>query len=374
MDRQVTDQLLPITMVGSYPRPLWYRHQLAGRDLWEAIKLEEHAQAYEDAVAAVIGDQELAGLDVVSDGQMHFDDYGGSIGSFTWYWYERLAGFDPAKLPSPIAAGADAVDADILNNWGGVLASGKVGPGPIRLDAMYRIAARHARRPVKVCVGAGPLNLNIHVDYAHPRSAYRDPRALSEDLIPIFNAEMTALVASGARMLQLDDLGAWMPLMTGNDADAGFVVDVVNRTLAGVEAKIAWHFCLGNAYGNANVSVWGGMLERILPPLYDTIVDQFVLDFALRDMRDVDILATLPPDKEVAAGVVDVRSLQVESAEQIAERMRKVLAIVPAERVWFTTDCGLRALPRFVAFEKLKSMHAAVEIVRSEVREPVAAA
>ncbi len=92
MDRQVTDQLLPITMVGSYPRPLWYRHQLAGRDLWEAIKLEEHAQAYEDAVAAVIGDQELAGLDVVSDGQMHFDDYGGSIGSFTWYWYERLAG------------------------------------------------------------------------------------------------------------------------------------------------------------------------------------------------------------------------------------------------------------------------------------------
>ena len=116
------------------------------------------------------------------------------------------------------------------------------------------------------------------------------------------------------------------------------------------------------------------MLERILPPLYDTIVDQFVLDFALRDMRDVDILATLPPDKEVAAGVVDVRSLQVESAEQIAERMRKVLAIVPAERVWFTTDCGLRALPRFVAFEKLKSMHAAVEIVRGEVREPVAAA
>ena len=367
MSAPVTDRLLPITMVGSYPRPLWYRHQLAGRDLLDAIKHEEHAQAYEDAVASVIRDQELAGLDVVSDGQMHFDDYGGSIGSFTWYWYERLQGFDPAKLPSPIAAGASAVDADILDNWGGVLAAGWVGPGPIRLATMYRIAARHARRPVKVCVGAGPLNLPIHVDYAHPESAYTDARALTEDLIPIFNAEMKSLVAAGARMLQLDDLGAWMPVMSGNDSDAAYVVDAVNRTLDGVDAKIAWHFCLGNAYGNSNVSVWGGMLERILPPLYATVVDQFVLDFALRDMRDVGILATLPAGKEVAAGVVDVRTLQVESAEQIAERMRKVLEVVPADRVWFTTDCGLRALPRFVAFEKLKSMRAAVEIVRSEV-------
>jgi 5-methyltetrahydropteroyltriglutamate--homocysteine methyltransferase len=368
MNLAVTDQLLPITMVGSYPRPLWYRHQLSGRDLLEAFKLEEHAQAFEDAVASVIRDQELAGLDVVSDGQMHFDDYGGSIGSFTWYWYERLRGFDPAKLPSPIAAGASAVDADILDNWGGVLANGRAGPGPIRLDTMYRLAARHARRPVKVCVGAGPLNLPIHVDYAHPGSAYSDSRALTEDLVPIFNAEMRSLVASGARMLQLDDLGAWLPVMTGNDSDSDFVVDVVNRTLEGVEAKIAWHFCLGNAYGNSNVSVWGGMLERILPPLYATVVDQFVLDFALRDMRDVGILSTLPADKEVAAGVVDVRTLQVESAEQIAERMRKVLEVVPAAQVWFTTDCGLRALPRFVAFEKLKSLRAGVEIVRAEVQ------
>jgi 5-methyltetrahydropteroyltriglutamate--homocysteine methyltransferase len=367
MRNDVTDQTLPITMVGAYPRPPWYRHQLAGRDLWEAFKLEEHAQAFDDAVCAVIREQERAGLDVVTDGQMHYDDYGGSIGSFTWYWYERLAGFAKAKQPSPLADMIDEVDADILNNWGGVVADGKIGPGPIRLNALHKIALRHATKPIKSSVGAGPLNLNIHVDYDHPDSFYPEPRAVTEDLIPIFNTEMKSLVAAGSNALQLEDLGAWMPIVTGNDADAEFVVDVINRTIDGVDASISWHFCLGNAYGNANLSLWGGMLEKILPPLYDTNVDYFVLDFALRDMADIGVLASLPADKGVHAGVVDVRTLQIESAEELAERMRKVLEVVPAERVWFTTDCGLRSLPRFVAFEKLKSMKAAVDTVRAEL-------
>src|ERR1700730_4232748 len=96
--------LLPVTIVGSYPRPLWFHHQLAGRDPLVAFKLEEHAHAYEDAVRAVIRDQERAWLDIATDGQMYFYDYGGTIGSFVWYWYERLGGFDPAKRANPIAA------------------------------------------------------------------------------------------------------------------------------------------------------------------------------------------------------------------------------------------------------------------------------
>src|SRR5205823_2809314 len=100
---------------------------------------------------------------------------------------------------------------------------------------------------------------------------------------------------------------------------------------------------------------------------YETNVEQFVLDFALRDMRDVSILKTLPPDKEVAAGVIDVRTLQIESAELVAERMRKVLDMVSPERVYFTTDCGMRVLPRLVAKEKLHSLVRAAEIVRSEL-------
>lgn len=367
--RKVVDTILPVMMVGSFPRPLWFKHQLHGQDIRAAFKLEEHAQAFDDAVGCAIHDQERAGLDIVTDGQMYFDDYGGSIGSFVWYWYERLPGFDPNKHLSPIAetGKTSAVDFDLLNNWGGTIASGKIQRGGIRLRELYLIARRHATRPIKVSVGAGPINLGFHVRYDDPDSYYKSQRDLTEDLIPIHNAEMRDLASAGASFLQFEDLGAWLPVMTGNDRDAQWVVDVVNRTIADVDAKIAWHFCLGNSYGNANVSVFGGMLEKILPPLYDTHVETFVLDFALRGMHDVDILKTLPKDKEVAAGVIDVRSLQIESCEQVADRMRKVLEVVPSDRVYFTTDCGMRALPRIVAQEKLRSLASAARIVRSEI-------
>jgi 5-methyltetrahydropteroyltriglutamate--homocysteine methyltransferase len=367
--RRVVDTPLPVTMVGSYPRPLWFKYQLAGRDVREAFKSEEHAQAYEDAVAAVIRDQEEVGLDIVTDGQMYFDDYPISIGSFLWYWYERLPGFDPVKRENPLATHglADEVDYELFQSLGGTSTTGHVGRGPARLAELYRIATRKANRPFKMSVGAGPINLTYHVYFDEPDSFYRNDRELAEDLVPVFNAEMKELVQAGATFLQYEDLGAWHPIITNDDAAARWVVDVVNRTLEGVDAKIAWHFCLGNAAGNAQVSVFGGQLERILPPLYETNVEQFVLDFALRDMRDVAILKSLPPDKEVAAGVIDVRTLQIEHPELVAERMRKVLEVVPAERVWFTTDCGMRVLPRLVAKEKLRSLVRAAEIVRNEV-------
>jgi 5-methyltetrahydropteroyltriglutamate--homocysteine methyltransferase len=365
----IVDTPLPTTMVGSYPRPLWYRQQMDGRDVREAFKNEEHLQAYEDAVTAVIRDQEEVGLDIVTDGQMYWDDYAITIGSFLWYWYERLPGFDPVKRANPLATHGmtDDVDYELFQSLGGTSTTAKVERGPGRLAELSTIARRKANRPVKVSVGAGPINLTYHVYFDEPDSFYTDDRALVDDLVPIFNAEMKEIVAAGATFLQYEDLGAWHPIIKDDDSAAEWVVDVVNRTIDGVEAKIAWHFCLGNASGNAQTSVFGGQLERILPPLYETHVDQFVLDFALRDMRDVSILSTLPADKEVAAGVIDVRTLQIESADEVAARMRKVLEVVPAERVSFTTDCGMRVLPRLVAKEKLRSLVRGAQIVRGEL-------
>jgi methionine synthase II (cobalamin-independent) len=106
MPTKVTDTILPTTMIGSYPKPRWFeKYNVEGRDLLEWWKLEENFQAWKDATNAVITDQEDAGLDIVTDGQMHFDQYGGAIGSFVWYWYERLGGFTKGKLPNPIARG-----------------------------------------------------------------------------------------------------------------------------------------------------------------------------------------------------------------------------------------------------------------------------
>jgi 5-methyltetrahydropteroyltriglutamate--homocysteine methyltransferase len=369
---EIVDKLLPVTMVGTYPRPLWYRHQLHGRDIRHAFMLEEHAQAYEDATLCAITEQEDAGLDVVTDGQMYFDDYGGSIGSFCWYWYERLPGFYHYKMPhfgatsEQVSKGQISIEnAEMLDNWGASTTTGEIGRGPIRYAELYRIAAKHATRPLKVSVGAGPLNLAMHV-YYDDDAYYKDDRSLVDALIPVFNAEMRELVAAGARFIQLEDLGVWMPAVERRPDDWPWVLDVLDRLCDGVDAKIGLHFCLGTHYGNT-AEVFQGMLDETLSHLYGSAIDQFVLDFALRDMQDVGAMAGLPKDKEVAVGVIDVRVMQVETPDVVAARIRNALEVVPAEQMWLTTDCGMRVLPRIVARQKLRALVLGAQIVRDEL-------
>ncbi len=122
-------------MVGSYPRPHWFTQQLLGRDVRVAFKEVQHEEAYTDAVATVIRDQEEAGLDIVTDGNMWYDDYVGSIGSFCWYMYERIPGFEAAREEHPSFVNQEAsFGKAMFDDWGGVINSGPVKRGPIRLD------------------------------------------------------------------------------------------------------------------------------------------------------------------------------------------------------------------------------------------------
>src|SRR6266849_10587505 len=122
MPTKIVDTILPTTMVGSYPRPHWFNYQLLGRDVRVAFKHADHGEAFADATHAAIADQERAGLDIVTDGQMCFDDYVGVIGSFCWYMYERIPGFEPAREPHPAEAAAEVRDKtiELLADWGGV--------------------------------------------------------------------------------------------------------------------------------------------------------------------------------------------------------------------------------------------------------------
>ena len=372
MPTKVTDTILPTTMIGSYPKPRWFeKYNVEGRDLLEWWKLEENFQAWKDATNAVITDQEDAGLDIVTDGQMHFDQYGGAIGSFVWYWYERLGGFSKAKLPNPIAKGmeesgdqSDLSQAAWMHDWGGTAVTGEVSQGiPARLGEMYEVARSLTDRPLKVSVGAGPPNLTYHVDLKVPGSRYDSPRQLAEDLVPIFNADLKDLAARGADFIQIEDLGAWMLAW---DDDAGWVIDVLNAWIEGVDAKIAWHCCLGAGYGNTFRSVEDA-LPRVLERWQAVNVEQFALDFALRDMVDVSALKELDDDREVQVGVIDIRSLYIETDDEIVERIHKVLEHIEPERVTLSTDCGLKALPRFCAYEKLRALCRAAARVRAEI-------
>ena len=366
MATKIVDTILPTTMVGSYPRPHWFKHQLLGRDIRVAFKEVQHEEAYDDAVATVIRDQEEAGLDVVTDGNMWYDDYVGVIGSFCWYMYERIPGFEHAREEHPSTKGADRNRVvELLDDWGGVINSGPVKRGPIRLADLYKVAKKHAKVPVKVSVGAGPINLAWHVYFQH----YKNAEELSRALAPIFNAEMKELVAAGAKYLQIEDLGAWLPLFTGNKDDYKWIKDVIEQCCDGVDAKIGWHFCFGNAWGNDILSqAFPEGYETVLPFFWDTKgIDEFVLDYANRDMKNIEFMKSLPKDKGLQVGVLDIRTNMIESPKTVAERIKKVVAVVPPDRVTLSTDCGMKPLPRMVAKMKLKALAEAAHTVRGEL-------
>ena len=367
MATKIVDTILPTTMVGSYPRPHWFKHQLLGRDIRVAFKEVQHEEAYDDAVATVIRDQEEAGLDIVTDGNMWYDDYVGVIGSFCWYMYERIPGFEHAREPHPSSAYATDRNrvVEIMDDWGGVINSGAVSRGPIRLADLYKVAARHAKKPVKVSVGAGPINLAWHVYFKH----YKNAQELSFALAPIFNAEMKELVAAGAKYLQIEDLGAWLPLFTGNKDDYKWIREVIEQCCDGVDARIGWHFCFGNAWGNDILSgSYPEGYQTVLPYFFETKgIDEFVLDYANREMKGVEFMKNLPKNVGLQCGVLDIRTNMVDTPQQVADRIRKALAVVPAEKLTLSTDCGMKPLARMVAKMKLKALAEGARIVRNEL-------
>ena len=371
MTRKVVDTILPTTMVGSYPRPHWFHQQLLGRDVRSAFKEVAHEEAFVDAVAAVVRDQEEAGLDIVTDGNMWYDDYVGVIGSFCWYLYERIPGFEPSRNPRPSGVGQDPSQGKaILDDWGGVINSGPVDAAPdtLRWTDLYEIAARYASAPIKVSIGAGPANLAWHV-YFNEDSHYKSPKELTFALAPIFNKEMKDIVALGAEYLQIEDLGAWLPLFTQDLDDYKWIRESIEMMCDGVDAKIGWHFCFGNAWGNDILSSsFPEGYQTVLPHFFGTEgVDEFVLDYANREMDGVEFLKNLPSDTGVQVGVLDIRNNMIDQPTTVADRTRKVLEHVSPEQVTLSTDCGLKPLSRMVAKMKLENLAEGAAIVRKEI-------
>jgi methionine synthase II (cobalamin-independent) len=373
MPKQVVKTVLPTTMVGSYPRPAWFKHQLLGRDVRVAFKETTHEESYQDAVAAVIADQIGAGLDVVTDGNMWYDDYVGVIGSFCWYLYERIPGFEPTRNPHPsmVNAGPSA-GKTFLDDWGGVINNGPVDKAPdaLRWPDLFDIAKKAAGDvPVKVSVGAGPANLAWHV-YFNKDSYYKNAKDLTFALVPLFNKEMKELVKHGAKYLQIEDLGAWLPLFSNNLDDYKWIRESIEQMCDGVDAKIGWHFCFGNAWGNDILSAnFPQGYQTVLPHFWNTEgVDEFVLDYANRNMDGVEFLKNCPKNKGVQVGVLDIRTTMVETPNMVADRIRKIIkGGLSPEQITASTDCGMKPLARMVSKLKLSALAEGAAIVRKEI-------
>jgi 5-methyltetrahydropteroyltriglutamate--homocysteine methyltransferase len=335
--------LLPTTVIGSYSLPRWLEHAREGHKSG-ALGDAELDEAHDNAVKACLKDQELAGVDVVTDGELRRETmiyfFNRHIRGFRLYGPLRPIGtLDPSiRMPDPV------VEAPVQR-------------GDMPLVPHWRFAQAHSTRLVKVCV-TGPHMLAKRAT----NEAYRSDRELVFDLAAILNAELRDLVRAGCRFIQVDE-----PVWVGYPEEvSAWAVEAFNRTVEGLEpAKITLHICYGNYQRQR---LFPGTYRELMPAMFGARTSQLVLEFAVTEMQQLDEVAgALPKEMELGLGVVDVKTDAIETAEDVAGKIRRALRKVPAGRLWLNPDCGLKFTRRAVAYAKLQAMVAGASLVREDL-------
>jgi 5-methyltetrahydropteroyltriglutamate--homocysteine methyltransferase len=338
--------LLLTTVVGSYPQPDWLvdRENLKrrlpprvrAREIW---RVEERwlEQAQDDATLVAIRDMERAGIDIVTDGEMRRESYSNRF--------------------------ATALDGMDLANPGVALdRTGHPNPVP-RVAAPVRRARpilvrdveflrRHTDRRIKITL-PGPFTITQQAQNDY----YPDDGTLAMDVAAAVNQEVRDLFAAGADVVQLDE----PYLQARPDKARAYGLAAINRALEGVEGTTALHTCFGYAHVvKSRLTGYPFLVE-----LNGCRVQQVSLE-AAQPRLDLTILRALP-DKTIILGVLDLDDMQVETPEAVAGRIQDALRFVPPHRLIVAPDCGMKYLPREVAFAKLQALVAGARLVRAEL-------
>jgi 5-methyltetrahydropteroyltriglutamate--homocysteine methyltransferase len=338
--------LLATTVIGSYPQPDWLvdRDKLRGslpprvraRELW---RVEEPflGQAQDDATALAIADQERAGVDIVTDGEIRRESYSNRFAT-------ALEGVDidnPATVPGR-AGGTNQVPRVV---------------GPIRRTRAVevedlRFLRSRTDRTIKITL-PGPFTMSQQAS----DEFYEDGAALAMDLAAAVNEEVHDLFAAGADVVQIDE--PW--LQARADKAREFALPAIDRALEGAKGTTVLHTCFGYAH-----------VVHEKPPGYPFLAelagcaaDALAIE-AAQPRLDVSMLEPIA-GKTVILGVLDLADPEAETAEQVAARIEAALAVVPAERLQVGPDCGMKYLPRELAFAKLRALVEGARIVRERL-------
>lgn len=335
--------VLPTSLVGSYAQPSWLidRHRLNERlpprvllnALWQ-IPPEQLAEAQNDATVLALEDQHRAGLDIVTDGEMRRESYSNRFAN-------ALNGVD---IDHP----GEAVDR-----------TGKTVPVPRVVGEVSRrepveapfiaFLKQHTNKPIKITL-PGPFTMaqQAQNDY------YPDTGALAMAYAAAVNEELRDLFAAGVDIVQLDE-----PYVQARpEAAREYAVPAIDRALAGATGPTVLHVCFG--YGKHVADKPAGY--AFLGELDACTADEISIECAQPRLK-MDLLQALP-HKKVHVGVIDLRDLTPESPELVAERIRAALEFLPAERMVIAPDCGMKYLPRDVAYLKLANMVRGRNLVR----------
>jgi len=327
--------LLSTAVVGSYSMPGWLER--AKNDyLRRRITAHDLDEMHDAAVKAAIKDQEVAGIDVVSDGELRRDN-------MIDYFALRLPGVE-------IDRGAKASYYDFYDS----VVRARMPMAPLGLVEHFRFLRRFTERRTKVSI-TGPHSLvkRIRNEY------YPGEEEFAVELARIMNLELRELVRAGAEEIQIDE-----PYYSGFPADLPWGVRAINTLVEGVDARFSLHVCYGNRYGKPS---WEGSYRYLFPAVLGAKIHQLTLEFARRGGDDLRLFKEFDSPFTVGLGVVDVKAHDVEPAGVVAERIRQALEVLPAERITINPDCGLLHLPRDVAFAKLSAMVEGTRLVRKEL-------
>ena len=342
----MAQHLLPTTVVGSYPQPDWLvnREMLSKTvprvrmDIWR-IPEPWLEQAQDDATIVAIRDMERAGIDIITDGEIRRESYSNRFAT-------ALEGIDTAK-PGHVKA-----------------RSGHQTPVPRVVAKIRRTRAvevrdmqflrRNTERTAKITL-PGPFTMSQQAI----NEFYKDADEMVMDYAVAVNAEAHDLVAAGADIIQLDE--PWLR----NDPDAAkrIAVKAINRALEGLKVPTIVHLCFGYA------ALVPGETKPVgysfLPQLADSIAEQISIE-AAQPKLDLGVLKELAP-KKILLGVIDLNDPKAETPQVVAERIRAGLKFVAADKLIPAPDCGMKYLPREVAFAKLKALSDGAAIVRKEL-------
>ena len=335
--------VLPATVIGSWSFPGWYAKFC--QDVAEHpdhVGQLDREEAVRDAIRLAVDDQLQAGADIITDGEMQRVDF--NLG-----FYDYLEGIKP--LPALRLWGPPAHDQRSRY----LVTEPLRAPRGLGLVTEYRRLRAITKVPVKMPV-PGPFTL---AGCLQGGEVYRDRADITAALIPIVNAEMKALDREGVDFIQLDE-----PSFACHPNQPEVFLHTIAQTVAGVEAKISMHMCFGNFRGRA--VGWRSYMP-LFPHLAQAPVQQLALEFASREMHEIELLKSIHAPMEVALGLVDVKNTWIEPPELVAARLRLALQYIDPERVHVTPDCGFSQTARFIATQKLANMVAGVKMVRNEI-------
>ena len=372
------DIQLPCTVTGSWPRPKWFDNSMWGRPLDTCMMDTNFREQYQDALATVISDEDRAGLDILTHGDLHCDN---DMAGRSWHHYplQRWAGFDGDHLQSEetrspwLRYPPGTLLNEIYTGWRWPRVVGKIEHRPLDYDKIWRIAQARSDKPVRFgtcCSQVMGLFLDIHTPH------YSDNQELIWDMAVAMNTELHRLKDAGCQCIQIEEptLHFWANTYGKDSDEVQFMLKAFNREVEGLDDIELWiHTCWGNP--NMQRVIDNDSYEESFD-LYmnECKGDVWTVEMTDRGFREIEMFGegkgNLP--KKVCVGVVSHRHLQVDSPEQIAERIRHALKYIAPEQLIISSDCGFgrQGCNRDIAFFKATAIAQGVNIIRGELGLP----